>query len=243
MVAKSYQNMKQLGVPYKDKGKAYVRVVNDKGVEKVVRWYTDDEYAKMYPNEKEGESKLSQRQLLGFGERGYIFIFSGVTADNEEWFENHPYCRYTRWWGWYVPACYSVPKDYPKEVKVFRLDWQLVGGEGERLKKESEVVEAVRKLKLAVLLQKSDRPSSQGEIGERLELIVKVIGKQTEENAKYNSKTHLYEFQDQKGNFYKWKTQAKDWAVGTKHHIRGTVKEFDEVNGEEATVLTRCMEV
>ena len=52
MVAKSYQKMKQLGEPFKDKGKMYVKVITEKGNEKTVRWYSDIEYAKMYPDEK-----------------------------------------------------------------------------------------------------------------------------------------------------------------------------------------------
>ena len=241
MVAKSYEKLKQIGEPFKEKGRMYIKVQTEKGAEKVVRWYNEQEYAKMYPKDAD-EQTLSQRHVLGFGERGYITIFNGVNQENEEWFENNPYCRYARWWGWYVPSCYAVPQDYPKEVKELKLNWQLVAGEGERLRSEAEVKEAVRKLKLAVLAQKTGGSKPQGKVGDRLELIVKVIGKQTEENVKYNSKTHLYELQDQKGNFYKWKTSAKDWTVGSKHRIRGTVKEFDEINGEEATVLTRCFE-
>lgn len=241
-VAKSYQGLEIVQPEYKKNGKSYVVVKTKSGGIKQVRWYTDAEYAKMYPKEAD-EHIVSQKHILGFGEEGYITIFHGVNQENEEWFENEPHCRYARWWGWYMPSCYAVPQDYPDEVKEIRLDWQLVGGEVERLKTEAEVKEVVRKLKLAVLLQKTGGSKRQGKIGDRLDLVVKITGKQTEENVKYNSKTHLYEFKDSKGNFYKWKTQAKDWSVGTEHHVRGTVKGYDEVDGEEATVLTRCMEV
>ena len=49
MVAKSFQNMKQLGEPFNEKGKMYVNVKNEKsGTVRKVRWYTESEYAKMY---------------------------------------------------------------------------------------------------------------------------------------------------------------------------------------------------
>ena len=41
------------------------------------------------------------------------------------------------------------------------------------------------------------------------------------------------------GNIFVWATAAKDWSVGSTHHLRGTVKEQkDNIN-----YLTRCMEV
>lgn len=244
-VAKSYSNLKQLGVPYKDKGKAYVRVILDNGIEKVIRWYSDAEYARMYPEEKKDRTKdpyyKPQKYTLGF-DKGYITIFKGVTKDNEWWFQQKDECRCTRWWGWYVPSTVAVPVDYPEGVQEVKLMWDPMGKEDEWLKEESVVYEHVRKTLAAASPKKSNVTSPQEKIGDRLEIVVKVIGKQTEKNERYHSKTHLYELQDQKGNLYKWKTSAKDWVIGTHHHIRGTVKEFDELSGEPCIVLTRCIE-
>ena len=242
-VAKSYQNMKQLGVPYKDKGKAYVRVMTQKGVEKVVRWYDDNEYAKMYPEEKKDRSKdpyyKPQKIVLGF-EKGYITIFKGNKPEHEEWFEDS-ICRFARWWGWYVPSTMEVPNDLPEGVMPVRLDWAPMGNEIDWLKSEDIVAAHVRKTLLEAIREGGS--TRQGGIGSRLDINVKIIGKVEEENKRYKSMTYVYEMEDGDHNYYKWKTQAKDWSVGTTHHIRGTVKEYDEVNGEEATVLTRCIEV
>lgn len=247
MVAKSYQKMKQLGMPYKEKGRTYVRVVSDKGVEKVVRWYTDAEYAKMYPEDKKDKTKdpyyKPQKYTLGF-DKGYITIFRGYKEElHEEWFKQS-ICRYARWWGWYVISTQEVPLDLPTGVEPVKLFWDPMGNEEEWLKDEITVKSHVRKT-----LMDSMKPAEremvstyQGEVGERLELIVKIIGRQEQENKRFHKITYTYEMQDVKGNYYKWVTQVQDWAVGTSHHIRGTVKEFDEVNGEEATVLTRCVE-
>lgn len=199
----------------------------------------------MYPEVKVDRTKdpyyKSQKMVLGF-DKGYITIFKGVTPENEEWFEQKKECRFAKWWGWYVPSTIAVPVDYPEGIQEVKLTWEPMGNEEEWLKDEATVKKHVRDTLLAAVRKPNPTSTQQGKVGDRLDIRVKVIGKQTEENAKYNSQTHLYEFQDQKGNYYKWKTSAKDWIVGAEHHIRGTVKEFDELNGEPCTVLTRCIE-
>ena len=245
-VAKSFSKLKQFGEPFKENGKMYITVVTEKGNPKIVRWYSESEYARMYPEVKVDRTKdpyyKSQKLVLGF-EKGYITIFKGITPENEEWFERNQYCRYARWWGWYVPSTVAVPVDYPKGVQEVKLTWEPMGNEEDWLKDEATVKKHVRNTLLAASRKPSSTSKHQGKIGDRLDIRVKVIGKQTTENKKYNSKSHLYEFQDTKGNFYKWKTEAKDWAIGSEHHIRGTVKEFDELSGEPCTTLARCMQV
>ena len=43
MVAKSYQNLQQIGTPYSVNGRMYVKVAAPTGP-KQVRWYTENEY-------------------------------------------------------------------------------------------------------------------------------------------------------------------------------------------------------
>lgn len=244
-VAKSYSGFRQIDKPFKKNGKMYITVVTDKGLQKVVRWYSDTEYARMYPEAKVDKTKdpyyKSQKLVLGF-DKGYITIFKGVTPENEEWFEQKKECRFAKWWGWYVPSTIAVPVDYPEGVQEVKLTWESMGNEEEQLKDEATIKKHVRDTLLAAIRKPNPTSTQQGKVGDRLDIRVKVIGKQTKENKPYNSQTHFYELQDQKGNYYKWKTSAKDWTVGAEHHIRGTVKEYDEVNGEPATVLTRCIE-
>ena len=247
-VAKSYSEFRQINEPFKKDGKMYVTVVTDKGLQKNVRWYSAAEYARMYPDVKIDRTKdpyyKSQKLILGF-DKGYITIFKGVTPENEHWFEKKKECCFAKWWGWYVPSTIAVPVDYPEGVQEVKLTWDPMGNEEEWLKDEITVKNHVRKT-----LMNSMRPVerngvesvSQGNVGERLDINVKIISKDAVENKRFNKITYTYEMEDTNGNYYIWKTQAKDWACGTKHHIRGTVKEFDEVNGEEATVLTRCVE-
>ena len=68
MVAKSYQKLQQIGEPYLQNGKMYVKVQKGDKVQQV-RWYNETEYAKMYPGEKVGESQFgNQKDMLGFQE-------------------------------------------------------------------------------------------------------------------------------------------------------------------------------
>lgn len=244
-VARSYSGFRQVNEPFKKDGKMYVTVVTDKGLQKVVRWYSESEYARMYPEVKKDRSKdpyyKPQKIVLGF-EKGYITIFKGVTEENEWWFRKTEACRYAKWWGWYVPSTIAVPVDYPEGVQEVKLTWEPMGNEEDWLKSDEVTKQHVRDTLLGATRKENPTSKPQGNIGHRLDIRVKVIGKQTEENKQYNTKTHFYEFKDEQGNFYKWKTSARDWSVGTEHHIRGTVKEYDEYDGEPATVLTRCIE-
>lgn len=128
MVAKSYQSLALEGEPFIENGKSYILVrLNSKSTKKV-RWYTDKEYSKLYPNETVS-SRSSQRKALGFQE-GYITVFPKAAAD-DPFFNRNPEFRLCKFWGWY---CVSTEK-YPavpagKEGK--RLPWELVGS-GETL--------------------------------------------------------------------------------------------------------------
>ena len=48
---------------------------------------------------------------------------------------------------------------------------------------------------------------------------------------------------DEKENVFTWTTATKNWAVGTVHHIRGTVKAQIVRKNVKINVLTRCNEV
>ena len=50
MVAKTFQNLPQVGEPFESGGKMYVNVQGKNGNVRRVRWYEVDEYIKMYPD-------------------------------------------------------------------------------------------------------------------------------------------------------------------------------------------------
>ena len=246
MVAKSYQGLKELSAPYKHNGKMYITIETKSGNCKDVRWYTEAEYAKLYPNDKfekaASEYYKTQKYILGF-DKGYITIFSGVKPEHEEWFERS-ICRFARYWGWYVISTEEVPADLPNGVKPVRLDWAPMDNGKEWLKDEAAVkmhvqntlIDSVREAKTATSKQ-------QGTIGERLELNLHIIAKSEVEDKRYHTTTYTYTMEDSNGNRYEWKTAAKNWDFDTKHHIRGTVKEYKGTADYIITVLTRCMEV
>lgn len=233
MVAKSYQTMKQLGEPFSEKGKMYVNVQNEKtGTVRKVRWYTEEEYAKMY-NEKPNKPKefKSQKQVLGF-ENGYITIFKGDTYANLEWFQRS-IARYCKWWGWYIVSTEAVPFDLPVGIEPVELKWELVGEEEGMLKPDAEVKRAVE----SILYDKGNSEFV-GSVGERLDIEVTVTAAR-QMNGYYGPCTVHY-MEDAAGNQYLWNTSAKSWEVGDVRHIKGTVKEHKVIKNVSTTILTRC---
>lgn len=241
LVAKSYQGLQIVKDEFKVNGKSYVVVKTKLGTLKQVRWYSDSEYAKMYPEEvKVNKTKdpfwRTQKDVLGF-EKGYIYVYKCYDLDHE-WFNKNAVCRFARHFGWYSRSTDEVPADIPAGYQAIKLLWEQVGNSDENLKSEAEIVKVIKSLSAA---PRSSAPFvPQGSIGERLERHLKIIGKHTDTNPRYNRNTYTYEFEDADGNLYKWKTQAKDWSVGATYHLRGSVKEYEN---EEFTVLTRCMEI
>lgn len=238
-VAKSFQSLTQLCDPFELNGKAYVRVQNQKtGTVRQVRWYTEAEYYKMYPEEKKSESTnkilRTQKEVLGF-EKGYITIFKGDTYAELDWFHSSP-ARYATVWGWYIVSTDEIPDDIPENLEMVRLPWTAVGTESGELKSEAEVKKAVESY-----MYDASPSEYVGSIGERLTLTLTVTAARAIEGYYGQSIAHTME--DECGNVFVWITSAKNWPVGSVKTIKGTVKEFKEFRNTKQTVLTRCTEV
>ena len=238
MVAKSYQGLEIVGDVYVSSGRTYVQVRTKKGTLKQVRWYSDAEYAKMYPDEAKRRDKndpyfKTQKEVLGFG-NGYITIFKGNTYENKDYFKFGS-ARYTRWWGWYFVSTEELPTDIPEDVEPVKLPWELVGNEDGFLKPENEVISAVE-----TLLYEPDVSEYQGNIGDKLNIVVSVE-KAILLNGYYGPST-MHILRDYSDNCYVWTTSARNWSEGTEHHIVGTVKEHKQYKGIKQTILTRCRE-
>ena len=234
-VAKSYQSLKINDEPYTLNGRQYVHVVTKTGSLKQVRWYSDAEYRRMYPEDAKKLQKAfkTQKQVLGFDE-GYITIFKGNTYEDKEYFKFNS-ARYNKFWGWYFISTEPLPDDIPDDVEAVRLDWSLVGNDDGTLKNESEVIAAVENL-----IYDADDSEYVGNIGDKITVTV-VVEKNVQLDGYYGpSSMHI--MRDEIGNCYVWTTTAKNWEVGSEHTIIGTIKDHKTYRNVRQTVLTRCRE-
>lgn len=240
MVAKTYQNLPTVGDIYTQNGRKYIQVRTTNGTLKKVRWYNEKEYARMYPDEIKTASKendpyfKTQKEVLGFS-KGYITIFRGNTFEDKEYFKLSS-ARYTRLWGWYFVSDEPLPDDIPEDVFPIRLPWELVGKEDGNLRPEPEIAAA-----LETLLYEEDNSEYQGEIGDRLDVIVSVE-RAIKLDGAYGP-SNMYIMRDYDGNCYVWTTAARSWEEGSEHHIAGTVKDHRTYKRVKQTILTRCREV
>ena len=238
-VAKSYQELEIVGDVFISSGRQYVNVKLKSGKLKTVRWYSNAEYRKMYPetvavDRSADPFSKSQKEVLGFT-KGYITIFKGDTYSEIDWFRAS-IARYTRWWGWYIISTEEVPVDLPEGITPIQLPWELVGQEDGNLKPEHLVKEAVE----SIIYDESESEYV-GSIGERLELYL-TVERTIELDGAYGRST-MHIMRDDCGNLFVWTTASKSWSAGTEHHIKGTVKDHRKYKNECQTVLTRCLEV
>lgn len=118
MVAKSYENLNQIGEPFAENGKFYIYVELKSGKQKKVRFYTEKEYNKLYPGAKEKElfTMDDRRKILGFED---YFVYLVASPDEDTLRSSN--ARYCRWWGWYVPSNENVDKEL---TIVKKLNWE-----------------------------------------------------------------------------------------------------------------------
>ena len=230
-VAKTYQKYNIVSEPYSHNNRMYVKI-DKQGVEKEVRWYTEKEYLRMYGEESlQCDSVYDQKSALGFTD-GYITVFQGDQEAYQFWFKQS-IARYAKWWGWYLVSGDEIPTDLPADLKPVKLLWSDVGLNDKILKPDSSLKPFVDSLLYGV-----SESSAIGEIGDRLELELRVEKAITFDGAYGNTIMHI--FHDASGNEFKWTTSAKQLTIGSVYKIRGTVKEHTNYHGITQTVLTRC---
>lgn len=236
MVAKSFQNYAVLGDPYTKSGKMYVDVENPKTkTVRSVRWYSETEYQKLYPDAiVVNETEINHRKILGFGEQGFITIFSGINDINEDWFIRLPQARYHNWWGWYIVSDDVVPTTLPEGIETKTLYWDSVKKSNLEMKSKNEVIKIVEGL---IYANTSGRFI--GSIGDKINIYVNVT-RLTRSNTQYGSKD-TYLMIDQEGNEYVWKTDAGKLETGEWYNLRAKVKEHKVEKGHNINYIWYCV--
>lgn len=232
-VAKSYIGLEVLTEPYEKNGRQYVEVKLKSGKNKEVRWYTDAEFEKMYPDTNVVKpTNDSIKKALGFQE-GYITIFKGDQESNNDWFK-WSNARWAKYWGWYVVSTEEVPDNLPFGIEPVKLNWNLIGDKDGKLK-SSDIVRSV----VENLLYGDSTSEFIGSIGERLEFELK-IKKAIPLESIYGKATTMHIMEDDCGNCFIWTTSAKKLLVDETYKMRGTIKDHKTYKGVNQTVLTRC---
>jgi len=235
MVAKTYQNLKITSEPYTKNGKKYVKVLTKSGSEKEVRFYTEAEYNKMYPEAKVNNSKTNMKDVLGFT-NGYITIFRGNTYEDMDYFKLNA-ARYNRVFGWHFVSTDELPDDIPEDLEPIRLNWEVVGNEDGSTKPEDEMKNAVE----AILYAVQDAGEYNGEIGDTLELNL-TVDKIYDVDSYYGSQ-RMHIFSDDCGRTYVWTTGAKKWEPESKHHVKAKVKAHETYRGRKQTIINYVKEI
>jgi len=150
MVAKTFQNLPQVGEPFESGGKMYVNVQSKNGNLRRVRWYEVYEYLKMYPDTKREDIdeyyRPAKRMVCGPG--GFIWVFECDINKASDEFHMNSNTRYHTHFGWYVR---SDVEDYVMDaLKEFcvphKLYWDEVAVDENTLKDKKIVQAYVTKL-------------------------------------------------------------------------------------------------
>ena len=234
-VAKTYAQMEISGDPFMENKRLYVNVITSKGLKKV-RWYSDAEYKRMYPDAvvEHDIMDFNAKHVFGFEETGYITLYKGMGV--EEWAnEDRTNIHFNLTFGFYTPGRFQLPH-LITGVEPVRLMWEEVMDHDDRMKPHKEVQKIVA-AKLGIL----NKSIYQGQVNEWLQKTVKVTEK-TSKESHFGTK-HTYTLEDSEGNTYIWETGAKDFACTQTISLKMKVKEHKEVNGNQVTVVWYCKEI
>lgn len=236
MVAKTYQSLEIQGEPFEENKRLYVNVLTAKGPKKV-RWYTDAEYRRMYPDAPV-ENKLmdfNARHAFGFGEKGYITLYKGDERVVERWAEND---RTNIWrnttFGYYTPSKFPTPKVL-NGIEPIQLKWEQVQDYEDRMKPHEEVAKFVSDLLGGSAISNS---TYQGKENDWLEK--EIVVKENIAREDHFGEKHTHYMRDVEGNMYIWETGTKNFEVGMALKLRMKVKAHKEVKGEKCTVVWYC---
>lgn len=238
-VAKSYEQMTIQGEPFNENGKMYVNVLASKGIKKV-RWYSETEYKRMYPDAIiKTTSDFNARYAFGFREEGFITIYKGNEEDIRAWAQAEwpPKAWYNLLFHFYTPGFMPII-NLPKTITPIKLTWNEVKVNDTQMKPNDEVSKYVLERISDVA---SHTSMFQGAKDEWLQKIVTITKKKSNEGH-FGTK-HTYNLMDVEGNTYIWETGAKDYPCNASFNLKMKVKDHKEIDGEKVTIVWYCKEV
>lgn len=232
MVAKSYQSLPLIGEPYLKNGRQYIKVATKSGGTKEVRFYSEEEYYKMYPEETPKTTKIrTLKEVLGF-ENGYITLFKGNYDDDAQFLQSSS-ARYNRLFGWFCASCDELPPDIPDEVILVQLVWEDIAVDEDTLLGEQAVKRIVDGLLFAPSTSKHV-----GAIGDRI--TVRAVVKKVISVDGYYGLTYFHIFDGNDGNVYTWNTKTAHLSEGREIELTGTISSHDTYRNECQNKLVRC---
>lgn len=230
LVAKSYQNCQQITDIYTVNGKDYVKVMTKSGP-KQVRAYTQSEYDKFNPPIKIIQPAKSRRDVLGFGEAGYIWLFKGNTYENIDWFRASS-CKYNKLWGWYLSSSEKMPEPLPANISPVKLNWDEISFDGQLID-DKQIKEITDKL-----LYDANPSVFVGKVGDKVEFDC-LCSKMSIQQGVYGL-SYFYIFKSDDNNIFTWGTSSKMLEEGQRYHICGTVKGHNTYKNIQQTNLKNC---
>ena len=126
MVAKTYQGLPFVGEVYTVGKNSYINVLTKKGVEKRVRWYTVDEYCKMYPDAdrkqimRENDPYWKPLKHILMGTTGFVWVLEGDPTPYLEELRASKYIWYNCYFGWHIKG------DQPEEIVTAASEWFVI---------------------------------------------------------------------------------------------------------------------
>ena len=234
LVAKSYQDLEIISAPFSINGREYVKVRLKNGETKTVRSYTKTEYMKYNPEVKVIQKAKSKKDVLGFGEKGFIWIFKGDTYAALDWFRQAP-TKYNDIFGWYLSSDIEMPSPLPVGIEPIKLTWEMVQDLDD---KDNLMEKDLIKKVVESLIYDEGTSEWLGIIGDKVTVNVTCL-KIIPFSSAYGIST-LYTFITDDGNNCTWMTTTSPGLQEEgQYNITGKIKGIDIYRNQKTTALTR----
>lgn len=227
MVAKSYQGCPVVSDVYTINGKMYIKILDKRGNQKQVRWYSEAEYEKIYSTKIIKPQTIQEK--MGFAQ-GFITLLQGNTYLVKDWIKEQG-GRYSEIYNWYFPSEVTLPAQYPEGIVPIQLTWEQMIAAG-----AVESTDA-RKLLVESLIYPPSKSEWVGTIGERSEFCVRSLGSKTV-NTQYGF-MNIYDFVDEEDNVIKYLGSSHlKVEEGCHYVISATVKRHTTYHNEKQTQIS-----